>query len=148
MKLNNRGWGLGFLIIAGVIVILILIVTSIKINNLIKDNRKSNDSNKNSQQTDTSDNVETSALYKTLETNLEDAGEAYLIYHETLLDNTDDFIIVKYDTLKSEGHITNLPDPVGNKNCDGYVMIKTDFSVKPFIKCSNYKTLNYDLWEE
>ena len=143
MKLNDKGWGLGFLIIAAVIIFLILIVSSIKINNLIKESKKTN-----SNSTKINNNVDDSALYKTLETNLEDAGESYVLYHETLLDYTDDYIIVDYETLKNEGHITSLPDPNGNKNCDGFVMIKTDYSVKPFIKCSKYKTLNYDLWVE
>ena len=143
MKLNNKGWGLGFLIIVGAIFLLILIVSSIKINKFIKDSK---DDSKKQQNTSTDTKVDNNAIYTALELRLEDAGESYIVYHETLLDYVEDHIIVKYSTLKDEGHISSLPDPDGEVNCDGYVMIKTDFSVKPFLKCTNYKTLNYDLW--
>lgn len=146
MKLNNKGWGLGYLIVVGTVIIIILIISSVKIRNFIRENQESNKKKQN----DAVDTIKTdnNAIFTALELRLEEAGESYTVYHETLIDNTEDYLIVSYDELKEEGHISSLPDPDGDKSCDGYVMIKPDFSVKPFLSCTNYKTLDYDLWVE
>ena len=85
MKLNNRGWGLSFLIVIGTIFLLILILVSLRIRSMT---------------------------------------------HQ----------------IKDEGFIESLPDPEAEGECKGYVMIKDEDSVEPFVKCSKYETLNYDLW--
>lgn len=143
MKLNNRGWGLGFLIVIGALFLLILIFVSMRIRSMthqLKDDKKTDNSSENSKIN--------KDIYVALEERLKKAGETYTIYHPSLIDNTNDHLIVWFDTLKSEGLIESLADPSGNGNCSGYVFIKTDDSVQSFIKCEDYKTLNYDLWED
>ena len=145
MKLNNRGWGLSFLIVIGAIFLLILIFISLKIRSMthqIKDDNKE-DSNKSSENR----NID-SGLYSSLETVLKRAGESYTVENSSIIDNADDHVIVNYSELKSKGYIESLADPNGNGNCDGYVFIKLDYSVQSFIKCDGYKTTNYDLWVE
>ena len=74
---NNKGWGLGFLIIVGVLFLLILIFVSLRIRALthqFKDNKK------DKKQTTEKSSVNTD-LYRTLEASLEKAGESYSIYH-------------------------------------------------------------------
>jgi len=142
MKLNNKGWGLGFLIIVGVLFLLILIFVSLRIRALthqFKDNKK------DKKETSEKSSVNTD-LYRTLEASLEKAGESYSIYHLTLMENSSDHVIVWYETLKNEGFIESLPDPEAEGECKGYVMIKDEDSVESFVKCSKYETLNYDLW--
>ena len=144
MLLNNRGWGLRYIIVIICVTALILIFTSLRIRAFIRDNRDSNKTSENGKKSkDTRDDAN---LYSALEIELEEAGEAYIIYHETLLEYSTDHVIVSYDTLKDEGFINGLPDPASDKNCDGYVMIYDDSSAKGFISCEKYETMNYDLW--
>ena len=143
MKLNNRGWGLGFLIVIGAIFLLILIFVSLRIRALTHQTKEDNKSDKNqSTETTTMD----SGLYESLELVLKRAGEAYTIDNSSLIDNISDHLIVDFEELKTKGYIESLADPKGNGNCDGYVFIKHDYSVQSFVKCSSYKTTNYDLW--
>lgn len=144
MKLNNRGWGLSFLIIVGVIFLLVLIFISIKIKSLTKQVKKENTDNNQG----TVHNKVDNQLFEQMEIKLSKAGESYTVFHSTLVENTTDHLIVTFETLKSEGFIESLPEPDGTGDCDGYVMIKNDSSVNSFIKCKDYKTLNYDLWKE
>lgn len=141
MKLNNRGWGLGFLIIVGVFFLLLLILVSMRIRSLTHELKDSDSKNETSENTSSSGN-----LYVSLEEVLKKAGESYTMYHGSLVENTSDYFTVWFDTLKNEGFIESLPDPEGAGNCSGYVLIKNDYSVYPFIKCSNYESLNYYLW--
>ncbi|MBR5662038.1 MAG: hypothetical protein IKX00_00115 [Bacilli bacterium] len=143
MKLDNRGWGLGFLIVIGALFLLILIFVSLRIRALTHQTKSDDKSDKNKTNENTTID---SSLYETLEQVLKRAGESYTINNSSLIDNIDDHITVDYEELKSSGYIESLADPSGNGNCDGYVFIKNDYSVQPFIKCSNYKTTNYDLW--
>lgn len=147
MKLNNRGWGLNFLIIVGALFILLLVFVSIRIRSVThqikEDGKKSNSSNKEY----VPDNNE---VYILLEQSLKKAGESYsvMVTIPAVLDYHDQFV-VKYETLKNSGYIESLRDPSGNGDCEGYVLIKVDDgnnSVDPYIKCEKYKTLNYDLW--
>jgi len=144
MKLNNKGWGLTYLIVAGCIIILVLIITSIKINNLIKESKNSSDSNQ-SEKTNNND-YDFSSFYTSLEESLIKAGQSYSLYHSTLIENSGNYTLVTFDTLKSEGYIDNLPDPSGGKSCDGYILIYSDYSIKSFIECEKYKTEQYDEW--
>lgn len=145
MKLNNRGWGLGFLIVVGAIFILILIFVSIRIRTMThqadtKEDTKTSENSKN-------ESVNT-GLYSILEQTLKRSGETFTIYHPTLIDNIDDHLIVWASTLKQEGLIDTLDDPEGDGECNGYVFIKKDGSVQSFIKCTKYETLNYTLWAD
>lgn len=142
MKLNNKGWGLSTLIIFGVIFILILVFISIRINSIVKYDKKNDN-------VDSEENVKANdPLYASLEEKLIKSGESYLIYHQTLLDNEDNYIIVSTDELKSEGHLANLVDPVTKGECDGFIKIDSTEVISPFISCQNYKTTDYDLWNE
>lgn len=143
MLLNNRGWGLRYIIVVICVTALILIFTSMRIRAFIRDNRESN---KNNSSESKKQNRDESNLYTALEIQLEEAGEAYIMYHETLLEYSEDHVIVSYDTLKDEGFIDSLPDPASDKNCDGYVMIYDDQSAKGFVSCEKYESMNYDLW--
>ena len=83
MKLNNKGWGLGYLIVVGVLFILILVFVSLRIRALthqFKDDKK--DNKKSSVKSDVNTD-----LYRTLEARLEKAGESYAVYHHTLIEN-------------------------------------------------------------
>ena len=146
MKLNNRGWGLGFLIVVGAIFLLILIFVSIRIRVMTHQMDEKKDSNK-TQEKSSNDSVNR-GLYTVLEQTLKKSGETFTIYHTTLIDNIDDHLIVWVSTLKQEGLIDTLDDPEGEGECNGYVFIKNDGSVQSFIKCSKYETLNYTLWAD
>ena len=146
MKLNNKGWGLTYLIVAGCVILLILIITSIRINSFIKENKKNHKAD-NSDSSEVRD-YDYSSFYITLEETLVKAGRSYSSYHETLINNTEVYTLVTYDTLKEEGFISSLSDPAGNGSCDGYVLIYNDYTVKGFIECEKYKTEDYDKWVE
>lgn len=141
MKLNNRGWGLSFLIVIGVIFILILIFVSLRIKGMTHQLKDDDKTSKTIQKEEMNNSI-----YLSLEQALYKAGESYTVYHSSLIDNTSDHLIVWFDTLKQEGFIESLADPNGAGNCNGYVLIKNDYSINSFIKCSNYETLNYTLW--
>ena len=143
MKLNNKGWGLSFLIIVGTLFLLILIFVSLRIRSMthqVKDDDK-DDKNKSSENMTIDD-----GLYEPLELVLKRAGESYTIDNSSEIDNISDHLIVTFQDLKLRGYIESLADPNGTGNCDGYVFIKHDYSVQSFIKCDSYKTTNYDLW--
>lgn len=144
MKLNNKGWGLSFLIIIGVIFLLILIFISLRIRSMthqMKDDDKKN--------TKTSEKTKVDAsLYKSLEERLKKSGETYIVVEPNVIDSINNYLVVSFNTLKEKGYIESLADPSGNGNCNGYVLIKNDETVQPFVKCESYETLNYDLWEE
>ena len=143
MKLNNKGWGLSFLIIVGTLFLLILIFVSLSIRSMthqVKYDDK-DDKNKSSENMTIDD-----GLYEPLELVLKRAGESYTIDNSSEIDNISDHLIVTFQDLKLRGYIESLADPNGTGNCDGYVFIKHDYSVQSFIKCDSYKTTNYDLW--
>ena len=143
MKLNNRGWGLGFLITIGTIFIIILIAVSIGIRSMT---HQLKDDKKDSKSSDSTTTTTNNSLYELLEASLQKAGESYTNYHPTMVENTEDHLIIKYDTLKNEGFIETLKDPNNDGDCAGYVFIKHDYSVQSFIKCKDYTTTNYELW--
>ena len=146
MKLNNKGWWLGFLIVIGTIFLLILIFVSIRIRTMTHQMNNKKHENKTTENRK-NDSVNT-GLYSVLEQTLKKSGETFTIYHPTLIDNIDDHLIVWVSTLKQEGLIDTLDDPEGEGECNGYVFIKNDGSVQSFIKCSKYETLNYTLWAD
>ena len=148
MKLNERGWGYKSLIIFSVLFIAILLGVSIAITRYtktLKDNKKKNDETKENNSIDNSVNNYT---YSILERDLENAGESYSVYHSTLIDFTDNYLIVNSDVLEQDGFSETIEDPVDGSPCDGYVKIDSDGDVHAFIKCSQYKTPDYDLWVE
>ena len=145
MKLNNKGWGLGFLLVFGALFLLILIYVSFRIRSMthqLTDDEKNKISEK-----ETKDNINVS-LYKSMEDTLSKSGEMYVLDHPTLVENTEDHLIVWLSTLKQESLIGSLDDLEGQGECSAYIFIKQDGSVQPFVKCSKYETLNYSLWVE
>lgn len=149
MKLNERGWGYKSLIIFSAIFIVILLGVSVAItrytNELKKDKKNSStDTKENS----SIENKTNSYIYQTLEKDLEKAGESYSVYHSTLIDFTDDYLIVNSAVLEQDGFSETIEDPVDGNPCDGYVKIDSDGNVDAFIKCSEYKTAGYDTWVE
>ena len=148
MKLNERGWGLKSLIIFGTIFLVLLIFTSISISNFFKNNRNSNNSKSNDtvQTTQTTNQSNTNNAYISIEVDIVEAANNYLEYHPTLINNSSSHTIVNVNTLINDDFLDKVIDPNDQTPCDGYVMIKPDGETKAFIKCSGYKTLNYDLW--
>lgn len=144
MKLNNKGWGLSFLIIVGVIFLLILIFISLRIRSMT---HQLKDDDKKTSKTSEKKTID-SSLYKSLEERLLKSGETYIVVEHNIIDSINNYIVVPYTTLKEKGYIESLADPSGKGDCAGYVLIKNDESVQPFIKCESYETLNYDLWVE
>ena len=138
MKLNNRGWGYNSLVIFGTIFLVILLFVAIAIKTFIKNEPKSNESNTTS----------ATGVYSSYEGTVKKAGETYKIYHETLVNNSDNVIIVNEDTLYNEGLLEKLYDPSGDGYCSSFALINLDGTVKGFISCSEYETSNYDLWVE
>lgn len=141
MKLNNRGWGYNSLVIFGTIFLIFLIIVSIGIKTMIKNNSNKDDANYVEVK-----NENYGSVYASYETLFKRAGETYALYHETLVNNSDDVIIVNEETLYNEGLIEKLDDPSGNGYCKGFALINIDGTVKGFIKCDNYQTDNYELW--
>ena len=141
MKLNNKGWGLSFLIVVGALFLLILIFVSLRIRSMTHQTKDSDKNNKTNEST-TIDG----GLYESLELVLKRAGESYTVDNASQIDNISDHLIVTFYDLKVRGYIESLADPNGAGNCDGYVFIKNDYSVQSFIKCANYETTNYSLW--
>lgn len=137
--LNEHGWGMKTLIIISSIFLLALIGTAIAIKN-ISNSMKSSDSSDSSSTTESS--------YTILEDELKKAGENYTLYHETLINNSTDKILVSLDTLVEEGFINNIIDPDSDSYCDGFVIIDTNKKVKSYLKCSLYKTSEYDIWSK
>lgn len=149
MKLNERGWGYKSLIIFSALFIVILIGVSVVITRYtktLKDDKKKKENN--TQEKTNIENQTNSYTYQILERDLQNAGESYSVYHSTLIDFTDTYLIVNSDVLEQDGFSETIEDPVDGSPCDGYVKIDSDGDVKAFIKCQEYKTPDYDLWVE
>jgi hypothetical protein len=116
MKLNNKGWGLSFLLVVGTIFLLILIFVSIRINSMTKKHNQ----NRKLQEEIVDSSKSSNPLYSALETQVENAGKSYVVYHSTLVENSSDHIIVSKNKLIEEGFISDLSDPDGNGTCDAY----------------------------
>ena len=138
-KLNEKGWGYGFLIFFAALFILILIGAAIGINSLSKKNKKS-------EPVPLEETKDYARMYGLLEDKLKNAGEYYVLDNETSLNNDGNSSKVSLTYLKSHGYINNITDPIYNTDCDGFVIIKSKDDVSAFIKCSEYKTQNYDMW--
>lgn len=139
LKLNEKGWGYGFLIFFGALFILILIGAALGIKSL-KNNYKNNNP------VPLEETKDYKRMYGLLEDKLKNAGEYYVLDNETSLnaDGTSSKVSLSY--LNSHGYVDGITDPMYNTDCDGFVIIKSIDDVSAFIKCSDYKTPNYDLW--
>ena len=137
-KLDEKGWGYGFLIFFAALFILILVGASITIKSLAKKNgqeKSSTDQNKNY-----------SKIYTLLEDKLRNSGEYYVLDNEAYFDNKNESTRISVVFLKKYGYIDDILDPVDNSSWYGFVIITNDKKVSSYINCSNYKTKDYDSW--
>lgn len=139
LKLDEKGWGYGFLIFFGTLFILILIGAAIGIKSLTKNNKKNDP-------VPLEETKDYKRMYTLLEDKLRNAGEYYVLDNETSFTNDSSSSKVSLNFLKSHGYINDITDPIYNTDCDGFVIIKSKSDVSAFIKCSEYKTVDYDLW--
>ena len=141
LKLNEKGWGLGFLIFMIVLFISILIGASIGIKKLSKSMK-----NKKSDSVPLEQTKDYSKMYSLLEDKLKNAGEYFVLDNESVLYSNSSDIKITLDYLKNNGYIDDLLDPVYKDSCSGFIIIKSESDVVPYISCSGYETINYDLW--
>lgn len=136
LKLNEKGWGYGFLIFFGALFLLLLISVGISIKSLTNKNKKNNPVPLN--QTKNYDR-----MYALLESKLKNAGEYYILDNETYINEESMSTKISFNFLKSKGYIDDLLDPIYSTPCDGYVIVKSLDDITPYIQCSEYKTPNY-----
>lgn len=136
-KLNEKGWGYGFLFFFAALFILILVGAAIAISNITKNNKdsESSDSKKNYDR-----------VYVILEEKLKNSGDYYVANNEEYFNKKSGSTKMTVAFLKNKGYIDDIIDPVDNSSCDGFVIVYANKEVKSYIKCSKYKTENYDSW--
>ena len=82
--------------------------------------------------------------YEDLENKLEESAKQY-VDQKFLYPEANQNIKITLEELKREEFIDNLN--VDDEECDGYEIVSHDgstFQYKAYIKCSDYKTKNYD----
>lgn len=138
-KLNENGWGYGFLIGSIVVIFLILLSVAIAVKNLKKD-KKDNDP------VPLNETKNYSKMYTLLENKLKNAGEYYVLDNETYIKSISNSSKLTLKTLQDKGYIDNILDPIYNTPCSGFVIVKSENDITAYIKCSEYTTSGYDLW--
>ncbi len=138
-KLDEKGWGYGFLFFFAALFILILVGATIAINNLSKVSKTSD-----SKQTQSSKNY--AKMYSLLEDKLKNSGEYYVLDNESYFDSKKESTRMSVTFLKNYGYIDDIVDPENGSSCDGFVIVTSDKKVSSYIKCSKYKTEQYDSW--
>lgn len=125
MKLNNKGWGTGEMILLSCGLLVALLVAVFFISQLFKGFDKEMENN-----------------YFKLETDLATAGEKYIKNNNI---NVKDNYIIDSETLRTNGYIQDLKDKNGNL-CTGYVNVYNNnyiLEYKGYIRCNNYETNGY-----
>ena len=125
MKLNNKGWGTGEMILLSCGLLVALLVAVFFISQLFKGFDKEMENN-----------------YFELETDLAAAGEKYIKNNNI---NVEVNYIIDSETLRTNGYIQDLKDKDGNL-CTGYVNIYNNnytLEYKGYIRCNNYETNGY-----
>ena len=126
MKLNNKGWGTGTMILLSLGLLIALLIAVFFISYLYGSFGNSIENR----------------YYEDLETRLENAAAAYIVKSHIEVESE---MRISLQALQENGLIDNFKDRLGN-NCDGYVVIKKINLIDNFygkINCPNYKTRNY-----
>ena len=138
-KLNQNGWGYGFLIASIVVIFLILLSVAIAVKSLKKEN-------KNNKPVPLNETKNYSKMYTLLEEKLKNAGEYYVLDNETYIKTISNSSKLSLKTLQDGGYIDNILDPIYSTPCSGFVIVKSENDITAYIKCSEYSTSGYDLW--
>lgn len=121
MKLNNKGWGLKEMVIVSILLFLCLFIASYYIY-VLYNRLTSNDYSQ----------------YFNLEHKLKNAAANYIIDYSIDLD---DKASISLSEIRKKRYLISFEDEDGN-DCSGYVIIDYG-SIKPYIKCNNYTTEDY-----
>ena len=124
MKLNNKGWETGPMILMSLFLLFLLGLTWYFINSLY-----SGTFNKSAVSTN-------SEYYDMVKINLKDSAVKY--YNDRNLSGS---MVISYKLLKDSGYVSKIQDFV-DENCNGYVTVNNNI-FKPYIKCKNYTSDGY-----
>ncbi len=124
MKLNNKGWETGPMILMTLFLLVLLAFAWYYINVLYTSALKKNPVSGNSE------------YYVLVKNNLKESAEKY--YNEKGLTGS---VVLSYSVLKDSGYITKIQDFI-DEACTGYVTVN-DKVFKPYIKCRNYTSDGY-----
>lgn len=145
-KLNNRGWGLGVMLvfICVFLIAIIFIAIQAKEYGLAGDNSFATPiPTKTPVVSATPDVSANKESYERLEERSEEAGRVYKeTYYKSLLDGDSVYVTIK--KLVSNSYLEQLRDLTGNV-CSGYVKITggEEFQYDAYIKCKDYETSGY-----
>lgn len=134
MKLNNKGWGFNEFIMLLSLLFICLVVVVIFYTKLTKVEEKSS-------------NVKTEFIGESTIKNyidIEDKiNEKAKIYN---VNETNDTIIIKFNSLIKNGYIKKVVDPINKKECSGYVVYNGETKeYKTYLSCpGNYQTSDYN----
>lgn len=137
MKLNNRGWGLGQMLVCCGILLFVLLVAVIMIRQLYNSlgyNFK-----------DSLTNISTSSEVENI---IENASLKYIAdyYKKEIGTGT---ITITVDNLKKDKYLTNSDINVNGSNCDGYSLVTKDsegIKADAYITCDGYTTNGFQKW--
>ncbi len=153
MSLNNHGWGMRDMIIFTCILILFLLLANYLISALY-DSITPPENNNQTVQTPIVEQKEDEQpidknlydyeYYKNLEVKLRLATYYYLT--DTKPNLTQNIEKITLEFLINKGYLSEIYDQYGERQCQGYsnVYQDDDYTIKTYIKCSNYITEGYE----
>lgn len=129
--MNKKGWGLrvelGFILLF----LVCLLIATLGLNRLGIFSKSSDEIHIDSGTYD----------YVSIENKVTSAAKKY--YSVNYPNGSNDTLVVKTDTLKSNGYLSSIKDGLG-RECSGYSKILPSGTCVSYIKCSSYKTTGYD----
>ena len=141
MKLNNKGWGLGTMLI-GVTIILFFLITavffSLRLNRMLEQNIVNND---------LENNVDYTSYYVDKLNDMIVASNNYIKDNNLELDSGS-YIKVDLSTLVALNYLNDVVDPVSERSCIGYTLttksVDNIIDIEPYLKCDNYRSKGYE----
>lgn len=138
MKLDNRGWGFGQMLVCCGILLFVLLVAIIMIRQLYY---SLGDDFKNS--------LIDFTTVDEVETTLENVSLKYMseYYKQDVGTGT---ITITVDNLRKNKYITNSDISINGNLCDGYILVNKDSNNKlksdAYITCDGYTTSGFQQW--
>lgn len=134
MKLNNKGWGFNeFIMLLGILFVCLVVVVIFYTKltkGVIKTNNVKNEFIGES-------NIKN---YIDMEDEITEQAKKYSV------DESNDMVIIKFNTLIKNGYIKKVVDPTNKKECNGYIVYTgSTKEYKTFLSCpGNYQTSDYN----
>jgi hypothetical protein len=142
MKLNNKGWGLGTMLICVAVILIFLIIAAfytIRFNKIMGDNTGFEDTST------VEDNIITPYYVEQI-TKMTNAADNYINDNNIKL-TMDTKERIYLSILVNNGYLEAIKDYKTDNSCDGYVVAYLDAdnikNISAYLKCDNYVSNGY-----